>query len=43
MKYRVSRKNFLYVLNLIRNDPVFARKGNKKQIPVEYQLKEGMD
>jgi hypothetical protein len=30
MKYRVSRKNFLYVLNLIRDDPVFARGGNKK-------------
>jgi DDE superfamily endonuclease len=37
-KYRVSRKAFRHLHDLIKDHPVFISKGKKKQIPVEHQL-----
>jgi DDE superfamily endonuclease len=37
-KYRMSRSSFDYLLNLIKDHPVFHTGKKKKQAPVEFQL-----
>lgn len=37
-KYRVSRESFVELVDLIKDDPIFAKKHGRKQVPASYQL-----